>query len=225
MSHPMSSSYPHEVHARRTTRNINNKYQQQHNLLTHGWFRGKIPTYGTLFGLDKLKSELYVELDQNAKTIFNGHTNDTQNDMKRSQAPLRRYTRVMEDIKRTIMNQLKKYIDLENVYEFRDWVVLHSLPGCDEQIPHTDVDPNEVRKHLNGVPPLVCLVSVQEGTRLVIWDKVYGRIEPDLEPYDFIIMRGDTIHAGSAYEKENVRIHVFLDPMGYKRPRDKTYPV
>ena len=40
-----------------------------------------------------------------------------------------------------------------------------------------------------------------------------------------LIFDGDMVHAGSAYEKENTRIHLYLDSEEVPRRRNKTYLV
>ena len=46
----------------------------------------------------------------------------------------------------------------------------------------------------------------------------------NLERGDALIFRGDLIHAGSAYEMDNVRLHCYLDVPGTKRNHDQTFP-
>ena len=40
---------------------------------------------------------------------------------------------------------------------------------------------------------------------------------------DILIFDGDEIHAGSAYTRDNTRIHLYLDTTEVKRMRNKTY--
>jgi hypothetical protein len=40
---------------------------------------------------------------------------------------------------------------------------------------------------------------------------------------DWIVFRGVKVHAGSSYDKENLRIHFYHDSIGSKRKRDTTY--
>ena len=49
--------------------------------------------------------------------------------------------------------------------------------------------------------------------------------EVALCPGDLCIFRGDLVHAGSAYDNENVRVHVYIVPRGDDPPVDETHPV
>lgn len=44
----------------------------------------------------------------------------------------------------------------------------------------------------------------------------------NLDVGDVMLFRGDLIHSGSAYAKENIRLHAYLHISGIKRPRNTT---
>ena len=45
----------------------------------------------------------------------------------------------------------------------------------------------------------------------------------ELNPGDIFVFRGDLVHAGAAYDKENFRIHCFLDSDCVLRDPNKTF--
>jgi hypothetical protein len=51
------------------------------------------------------------------------------------------------------------------------------------------------------------------------------RVELALEPGDVVIVRGDCVHAGAAYETDNVRLHAFLDTRAVPRTANRTYRI
>ena len=69
--------------------------------------------------------------------------------------------------------------------------------------------------------PFALILSLQEDTRLrVLGEEGNERNIPVGNIYKF---GPQHIHAGSSYKKENIRVHFYVDPIGYERPRDFTY--
>jgi hypothetical protein len=136
--------------------------------------------------------------------------------------------------------------------EFKDWNILQSLAGCKQQQAHTDYVPDptfiEKMKELD-VPskqskiPLLCLVALEPNTYLDIWENSIQlitqsedtlkdilnpgveRVRITLQPGDILIFRPDLVHAGSAYENENVRLHVYLDSAEIPRKPNRTFVI
>jgi hypothetical protein len=85
---------------------------------------------------------------------------------------------------------------------------LLSLSGCIKQRPHTDFDPGAKGSALS----LACLIALEEGTQFHFYlggDKNERLVS--LHPGDLLVFRGDCPHSGAAYEKENIRIHMYVD--------------
>ena len=100
-----------------------------------------------------------------------------------------------------------------------DAVALRSLPGCKRQAWHTDFDPDDVGTAQRK--PLGVLLAVEGGTRL----DVHPHTRHALDAGDVLLFEGDVVHAGSAYEDENVRVHVYVESDEVQRPPDTTYLV
>lgn len=97
-------------------------------------------------------------------------------------------------------------------------VVIHSKKGCKRQQWHTDYDPDQL-KNLRR-KPLGVIVALQSKTFFSTPDCVHV-----LEAGDILCFTGDVIHAGSAYDKENTRLHFYLDVEEHIRPHNKTWLV
>jgi hypothetical protein len=62
-------------------------------------------------------------------------------------------------------------------------------------------------------------------TRLTRVTRKVTRHTVELAAGDVIIFRGDLVHAGSPYEKHNVRIHAYLDHPTVSRPPNRTWVI
>ena len=90
--------------------------------------------------------------------------------------------------------------------------VLQSKRNCSAQPWHVDYQPMHVRGLTTK--PLACLFALEkEGTEF--WCVVKG-IERHikLKRGEFVVFDGDLIHAGAAYKKKNIRIHLYIDVEG-----------
>ena len=95
-------------------------------------------------------------------------------------------------------------------------VVLRSKPGCEQQMWHTDYDPDALRR--KRIKPRGVIIALENDTCFVTPDKHYT-----LESGDVLCFDGDEIHAGAAYSKENVRLHLYLDVPNVKRALNRTW--
>ena len=68
-----------------------------------------------------------------------------------------------------------------------------------------------VQVALMALAALVALLALEDDTRLV----VEGR-EVRLHANELVVFRGDLCHASAAYERCNTRLHVYLDPVGWR---------
>lgn len=100
--------------------------------------------------------------------------------------------------------------------------------GCAKQRFHGDS--TFPRKYLDeGVPwgdvPLVMFLATEDDTRLHVrpFDKDGAEETVTLNAGDLVIFRGDLSHAGAAYDKNNLRIHVYIDSKLYKRRKGDTF--
>jgi hypothetical protein len=120
------------------------------------------------------------------------------------------------------------------------WVLV-TMPGCEEQTPHTDYDP---RTFPGDDPasevPYGAILGLQDNTRLVVWPGshlVTRKTSPvvmatdktivSFDRGDVLFFRGDLVHAGAAAagEAPNVRVHGYLDVPKVHRCSDVAYPV
>ena len=118
-----------------------------------------------------------------------------------------------------VLHQLVTFLVYRGAMEGRlrgKAVALHSFPGCTRQQMHTDYAPHSVAH--SRVKPLGVLLALQTGTRFSLPD---GDIE--LGRGDVLLFDGDQVHAGSAYRRNNTRVHVYLDAPGVLRPDNQTY--
>ena len=97
--------------------------------------------------------------------------------------------------------------------------------GCKEQKVHTDYVSERVAERPPGSPkPRTAWVVLQKGAKLVLGmlpSEVTLELKPDfLHVGDIVIFDGDIPHAGSAYSKPNIGLHVYLDVPGVARERD-----
>ena len=121
-----------------------------------------------------------------------------------------------------------------------DAVVLKSVKGCRKQLPHCDYEQDLTFATTQDRDiPLGCLICVMEGTTLDVWPKshrlpcLHSDITDSVEPIsrttiklnvgEMLVFRGDLVHAGSSYQKDNYRVHVFLDSDKVFRNKNRTW--
>lgn len=118
-----------------------------------------------------------------------------------------------------------------------DPVVLISLDGgCLPQRAHTDYTEQSLQSmDLRAQPervPLACLVALQDDTSFDVWPGAIAFNEDGdpmehctviLQRGDVLLFRGDLVHAGAAFGRQNVRLHAYLDVEGVQREPDQTF--
>ena len=114
-------------------------------------------------------------------------------------------------------------------------VALHSSAGCEQQPWHVDFNPmckkrkgderECIRDLRDSQKPKGVFWAIEEGTRLMVVGPEGESVEVHLERGDVLIFDGDLVHAGAAYEKSNVRVHVYLYASGVPKPNGNTYKV
>ena len=99
---------------------------------------------------------------------------------------------------------------------------IFSAPRCSQQERHWDFDPDACQRARRK--PCSVIAALEDGARLVVYDELKGKDERVvLQPGDVLVFDGDVAHAGAAYRKRNVRLHVYLDVSDVKRGRDVTW--
>ena len=158
-------------------------------------------------------------------------------DRKRSQTFIKnnKISKSLRRWKRSIENALKhRYPNLIP----NDMVVLKSVNGCEKQIAHCDYEQDlDFGMCPDDNIPLGCLICIMEGTTLDVWEKSHRlpclgpkltkNIDPrttiELEVGEMLVFRGDLVHAGSSYQSDNYRVHLFLDSGKVKRYKNRTW--
>lgn len=169
--------------------------------------------------------------------IFN-HNGSKKNDKKRKQKSLNIKHKKIQKFMSNITNFIQT--NISNTLSMNNWVMIKSLPGCQDQAAHSDYCPSEKFQTLkNNQYPLLVIVALMDDTKLNVWPNSIGMInETDKElskrkpikcqtmsmnKGDVFVFRADLIHAGSGYDKENHRLHCYLDSEYIKREPNKTW--
>ena len=99
--------------------------------------------------------------------------------------------------------------------------------GCLQQHRHWDWDPALVSA-LNDRLPRGVVLACEDGARLVVFRDVHDMEGQyvELNAGDVLLFDGDVLHAGALYEKDNLRLHVYLDVPALKHePNASHFPV
>ncbi len=185
----------------------------------------------------KLLEEI-IKLGNNGNNIFNNKRGNG-GDNKRSQTFISKCT-----VSKHLMMFIYSIKDIvKNIYPNlipTDMVILRSLAGCKKQIPHCDYEQDlSFGITPDDKIPLGCLISIMPGTTLDIWPRsirlpcldkeLTDKTEPilrqtiSLDPGKMLFFRGDLVHAGSSYDKDNYRLHLFIDSDNVKRNPNRTW--
>jgi len=105
------------------------------------------------------------------------------------------------------------------------------------QIPPNSEELELIAEEKIDILACACLLAIIPDTTLTIWKGATCKncIEPNgelilpsiisLDVGDILLFTGEQLHAGSAYKKENYRIHVFLDAPNQKHESNQTWRV
>jgi hypothetical protein len=144
-------------------------------------------------------------IQEKGETIFNP-------DYKRIQVPIPVEKKIHSDIIRVISQKGISRGRIPN-----DMYVLFSKAGCMKQPYHYDYSPSldqtKMRKKPGGL-----LIALQNNTKFSLVDK-----DIVLNKGDCIFFEGDCPHAGASFEKDNIRIHIYLDVLEFKRMKNTTW--
>jgi len=152
-----------------------------------------------------------------SQKIFNTEKNDG----------LRKQIKISNDLMKSTSQFLSN--EFPN-HKQNDWNIIKSKAGCKVQMAHCDYILNDELKNVNDENcPLAVIVAIMPETTLRVWKKISEFTSPvyhtdvKLDIGDILIFRADLVHAGSGYDKENVRIHVYLDTDYVIRNPNKTW--
>lgn len=102
-----------------------------------------------------------------------------------------------------------------------DAVLVRSFPGCRRQKLHTDYDPTLVERAI--LKPIGVLVALEaEGADVHIRAEG-GDSVLHMERGQILVFDGDVVHAGAAYERDNIRLHAYFDTPEIRREKNTTY--
>jgi hypothetical protein len=165
------------------------------------------------------------------KPVFKDAIGDNQMDAFRQQAHFgENRARPFKELRKRLTQIVSSY---RKNWEPKNWVVLWSKAGGNEQAPHQDFPKREVTHARAGVgftknkamritPSIQAgiIVALMPDTELVVYhgcfnDAVASRKRTLLfQAGEAIIFRGDLVHSGAAFAKDNYRIHAALTVKG-----------
>lgn len=173
--------------------------------------------------------EYMKEYAKKAEPIFNDNTTNRRNDRLRRQISL--------PTQQTWLKQIRQKLqDTYPEHQITDAVLLQSLPGCRRQAAHCDYVPSPELLNTNTktkTQPLLFILALENDTYLDVWAGSHLRKSARSNPIlptrltlntgDAIIFRPDLVHAGSAYEKSNIRVHFYIDHPSVPRDPNRTW--
>lgn len=159
-------------------------------------------------------------------------------DRKRRQARMYSRSRYMKRFTSQLNSELDQLLSsLSDNYVRDDWQILISKEGCKRQPSHTDYEPDGgVLEVPDREVPLAAVLALEDRTNLVVWpnfinydfdgfDQDKGELA-EFNAGDLLIFRGDLVHAGAEYpDRENVRLHCFVDHKDVDRRNNRTHLV
>ena len=111
-------------------------------------------------------------------------------------------------------------VGLESGRTFGDATALIREGGCQNQTVHTDWNFEQV-KALKTTKPRSAWVVLEKGAKLTLGllpsTMTLELMARHLNVGDIVLFDGDVPHAGSAYLKRNIGMHVYLDVAGVDR--------
>jgi hypothetical protein len=174
----------------------------------------------------------FIAQSNACKAIFN-FNNNKKDDRKRKQTPVKKNKKIIKDF----VNGLKNFANgLNDKLVMNNPVIIKSMPNCQEQAPHTDyLLTLELMSLKSDEIPLAMIIALENNTCLNVWSgsisigkkrkrdsELIDKTIIKLDKGDILIFRADLIHAGSAYNIENIRLHAFLDNPKIKRKKNST---
>jgi hypothetical protein len=173
--------------------------------------------------MEKLKEifEIIKKQSNNATYIFNNKINDK----KRKQCRLNIKTKIIKEYVETIKKSINDNLDLKDT-KYKKWIILKSLDNCKSQIPHLDYIPtdnfiNMIKNNNSSYFFINAIEKTQIYTYGKYLDNKHKKRKIIIQPNSILLMRSDLIHAGSDFDKENIRLHCYIEtpyiPMKYNK--------
>lgn len=178
---------------------------------------------------DKIYNQILKQINKKGKPIFNSNKNDN----KRLQCNLSYKQKFMKTFINDTNNIINTYIS--DQLKITDWVVLQSKSGCTKQLPHCDyIQNDEFLNCDNDNVPCSVIVALMDNTTINVFsnsiklDTINKNVKLKEEKLilskgDIFIFRGDLVHAGSAYNDNNIRLHAYLDSNIVHRTKNRTF--
>ena len=131
-----------------------------------------------------------------------------------------RLMRLVKHTEPAIQEVLKEVIPLRNVAvphtRLGECTLLKSLPGGQDQAPHRDYQLDREMYFDFTYQHASVIAALQDVSRVALygWNTFFAAKERErvieMTPGDVLIFRGDQIHRGLSYPKENIRLHFSL---------------
>ncbi len=171
----------------------------------------------------KVVEKLRGQVEKRGRPIFGWDNRRLQCKVRHGAKPLQAFIGALDFF------VIKDHMPTFNVNP-SEWRIIRALPGCREQQAHCAYDPKTLVNEPNDRIPFGALLAVEPKTKLTVWKGCFGAIPNDvkpeevaLDPGDMLIYRGDLVHAGSAYEEENIRLLCYFDIFNVPRLENRTY--
>lgn len=98
--------------------------------------------------------------------------------------------------------------------------IMYSETGCPEQEFHRDYDPALTNENT----PRVALLAIQNETPIHLVDEHRNKMYTvTLNRGDCVVFDGRMIHAGAAFDKDNIRVHAYLNLSPDNTPENKVW--
>ena len=173
---------------------------------------------------DKIESLTYRDI---FRKVF-GNGGETEYDEFRAQAPFPK-TPASKSAPFKKMIKFVQHNLINNIPEMRwvpkNWVVLRSLAGDEEQETHSDF-PSFETSMCNAIYDHAVqggfIAGLMNNSSLIVYESCFGAFAQSKRKVikfgkgDCVIFRGDLVHAGAAYDKINYRVHAVLTVKGIK---------
>lgn len=153
--------------------------------------------------------------------IFNNRDGEEKdNDNKRIQYDFKSSNSITKHINSKLQGIIENFGYKGTV---NDPVILKSYPYCKRQRLHRDYD---LLRNINKSEyPHGIIVGVSNNCRFIVSPDGLSRKYVHFDKGDVVIFRGDTIHAGSEYYTENIRMHAYVDTKSHDRIKNETFYV
>ncbi len=180
-----------------------------------------------------IHDECITQSNKKSSAIFNHNELMSKNDKKRKQTNLSTKKQNMKNFIKNTNEYLKTNINSK--LDINNWVIIKSLPNCHGQAAHCDyAQVGNIMNVQNDLMPLSVIIALQPDTKLDVWPKSIrnskikmpkqiNKLTLNINTGDMIVFRGDLVHAGSEYDKENYRLHAFMDSSKVPRTNNRTW--